>query len=848
MFFKRLKRWVILPLIILTCLLSGVAAVGQNVYADDGAADDSTKVCESAAGAASLGWVVCPILRLLADGAERLYDDWIEPALQTDPQLFDNGVPESWETFRNAANVLLSAMFLFVIFSQVSGIGIDNYGIKSMLPKMIAAAVLVNISYWLCIVCVDLSNIIGSSLKNMFDGMATGGGSFSLDSAIGSESVSVEVAEGQFASVAALVAVVGLGVSAIWANPAIVMSLLISALGLIVSIFGLFVLLLGRQAIIVGLVALSPIALACYMMPNTKRVMDKWLSIFEAMLLVYPICGFLVGGGNWLSRLILQGGIDGGGDMFKAFGAMIIGIAPIFLIPTVLTNAMSATGSLGAKLMSAGSAIGGKITGAAQNSSVNQAAQRAGAERKASIAAGLQKTKDASGNVTYKQRGQWGGKVGQAVRRANQFRAGGITRAEIGDARSQVAGFRAAAARRDRMLDDERFEAVSLGQKKAEDAAEIADYETLYKDTTRNGGNAEDSRDLRDPDQKATGVHSMFDDYMTGTHGKNKNTAGAVTGAKYAGRRKDTAASFAKHFTDGVSSGAYDIDMTRSVAKEMTTGDNSGNYMASNPFAFQYANDLNSGKAVTGEGANARAVSFSDWIQNSDNVDGVIDNYITDSGALVGMKGSTLRDLKGMMDSGQVSSEKAGYLKELASKTVANQGTTGVWDESKKTEIEAIANWTPPAGGAAANSPEVWQNSPHNPSNNETPIQTGAYSTLRGGQQASTSTSSSGGSGTATTTAPPAGGSTTIVAASPSGSGTENSGASGSNSTNPAPTPTHNVSEAINGTNGSTRVKNGGNVNDLIRGEAKPGSGLNGGGSDSGGSVGSDGTTLDIHH
>lgn len=825
MIFRRLKRWVIIPLIILTCLFSGVAMVGQNVYAAGDDPESSEDVCETGGGAASLGWILCPALRLLADASEKLYNDFIEPSLQIKSStLFGSGggAKSGWDSFRDAANILLAGLMLFVIFSQVSGLGIDNYGIKSMLPKMIAAAILVNISYWLCVAFVDLSNIVGSSLKDMFDGLSTGGGSV--------YGQSVDLSSGFVPTAITAAVMVGGAVFAgmsIWANPAVVLSLVISAIGAVVAIVGLFLILAARQAIIVGLVVLSPVALACYMMPNTKQVMDKWLNIFEAMLLVYPICGFLVGGGNYLSRLLLSGGfISGGDDFFKAFAASLMGIAPIFLIPSVLKSSMAAAGNIGAKIAGASQSIGGALTGAARGSSLNQAAQAAGAERKSRIAGGLKKDKD--GNYVSS---------GSSFRKAAAVLNGGVTKRNRAQARQQFASARAAAVGRNRIMSDVGWQAASLAQSKAEDAAEVADQLALVKERTRNGADEAE-------------LNRMFDEYM-GVYdepGKpsKKSKAGAVAVAQYAGRRKDTAARFAERFTNNM--GNYSGDDARSVAKEISTGDNSGNYMASNPFAFQYANDLNAGKEFrAGEGgvvSGGQTMSFDQWMNNKDNLHNVVDNYITDSGALVGMKKGELKHMEEMMQSGQMGREDAQFLQKLATETYENRAN-GPWSADKENEIMGIAtvpippaggattvegNATPPAGGGTAGT-------------SETPIQTGAYSTLGNESQTSGSANSNGGgSGASTTTTPPAGGSTPVAAASPSGSSTGN---------NTTATPTHNVDAAINGTDGSTRLRNnGGNINDAIRGEARPGSGVNGGNSNSGpsGSIGSDGTTLDIHH
>jgi hypothetical protein len=83
---------------------------------------------------------VCPVLEWIGDAATGIYDNVIDPSLRVDPKLFSNSetnntVKNAWKTFRDFANVLFIILFLIVIFSQLTGVGIDNYGIKKILPR-----------------------------------------------------------------------------------------------------------------------------------------------------------------------------------------------------------------------------------------------------------------------------------------------------------------------------------------------------------------------------------------------------------------------------------------------------------------------------------------------------------------------------------------------------------------------------------------------------------------------------------------------------------------------------------------------------------------------------------------
>ena len=350
--------------------------------------EQTVATCSNSGGALSLGWIVCPIMQWAKDAANDIYKDYVEPSLRIEPQLFNtsNGntanAHAAWSTFRDIANIVFVIFLLLVILSQVTGIGIDNYGIKKSLPKLIVAAILVNVSYYICMGAIDISNIIGNGIQSVFDGLSVGDpqaieGVSNLAGEIGSTAISaVGIAVALFAAGAV-----------IWKNPAIVLTFLVSLLGLIISIFFLFVLLVAREAMIIVLTVLSPLAFVCYMLPNTKNTYDKWFKALKALLFVYPVCSLLVAGGDWLSRLLLAAGYGNGG-LIRAFTAMLVGILPIFFIPSVLKSSMSVMGNVGAKLSGLGKVARGYSTSKIRSSESFKNLQRKGLERKNEKASG----------------------------------------------------------------------------------------------------------------------------------------------------------------------------------------------------------------------------------------------------------------------------------------------------------------------------------------------------------------------------------------------------------------------------------------------------------------------------
>lgn len=396
--------------------------------------DSGEATCGNSGGAMSLGWIVCPLLDWMGTASNTLYTGAVEPALQVKATLLDpndsgSSTQEAWRVFQNLANIIFIILFLVVIFSQLTGVGIDNYGIKRILPKMVVVAILINLSYYICMIAVDVSNIVGSGIQALFNGIDIDVPT-ELSVTVGSDTGKAgEFAATAITGVAILGALAGM-VGAIWANPAVVLSLLVGALGVIIAICFLFILLSARQAAIIVLVVISPVAIACYMLPNTKKLFDRWLQMGKGLLLVYPIAGALVGGGNFVSKLLLSSGFATGG-FFEALTAMIVGIIPIFFIPSVLKSSFAAMGNLGAKISGVGAKLGSGAKGLARGSEGYKNAQKMGLERRARVKAGVDKDGNltASGKVKARfARSGVGRLVGAGTRQAAYMTAAGKTR------------------------------------------------------------------------------------------------------------------------------------------------------------------------------------------------------------------------------------------------------------------------------------------------------------------------------------------------------------------------------------------------------------------------------------
>lgn len=319
----------------------------------DGGSDDESDPCYDNSG--SLGWIMCPLIMKLSDTLSSIYDGMVEPFLEVEPSLLasGSGTRQAWTIFRDIANTLFVVLLIVVIFSQLTGVGIDNYGIKKIMPKLIISAILINLSYLICQLAVDVSNILGSGLNVMLSGLA--------------KHIGVSIEE-SFSSGAwfktmlnALVGVltVGGGVGLVHTVvtggiAGIIMPLLIGLFIAFVAVIFFFALLGLRKAGVIILVAVAPIAIVCYMLPNTKRIFDRWLSIFKGLLLVHPICGLTIGGGVLASRMLTSES----DDFFVYMIGLLIAVVPFFLVPFLVRSAFNAVGNIGTKITRFGNRFG----------------------------------------------------------------------------------------------------------------------------------------------------------------------------------------------------------------------------------------------------------------------------------------------------------------------------------------------------------------------------------------------------------------------------------------------------------------------------------------------------------
>lgn len=299
--------------------------------------------CQDSLGAVS--WLVCPTTGKIAEAVDWLYDK-IENILVINPIEAKDGMPiyEIWKYCRGLTNIVFIIFLLVVIYSQLTGVGISNYGLKKALPKLIVAAVMVNLSFLVCQLGVDVSNIVGNSLRGVFTAVQ--------DSAIASMEITPEAAESmnlaysQLYGVLAGGSVLTIGAAFISFETGAIWMLIPIVLGAIVAVASGLITIALRQAVVALLVMVAPLAIVANILPNTEKWFKKWKDLLIQMLIFYPMFSLLFGASSLAGFAI----IASAKDAFWLILGLAVQVFPLFFSWSLMKMSGTVLGTINTKM------------------------------------------------------------------------------------------------------------------------------------------------------------------------------------------------------------------------------------------------------------------------------------------------------------------------------------------------------------------------------------------------------------------------------------------------------------------------------------------------------------------
>lgn len=259
------------------------------------------------------GFIIDQFADLSTRAAEGMYNVLANWFLQIRIQVVsDPNVKNVWQAFRDISNIIFIVIFLIVIISQVTGVGLSNYSIKRMFPKLLIAILLVNLSFYITQVAVDLSNLIGKGLFQLLvDASKLSGGFMGKYGIYTSKQGSI----GDILNILMLI-VAGL----------------LTVLATLINIL----LLTVRDAVVIVLIITSPLALVSGLSPQMQKMHDTWWRLLFNITSIYPIASCLFGGAILVDQIIMSG--QNGMIMFLTAKLALFG--SLTAIPFIILNAM----------------------------------------------------------------------------------------------------------------------------------------------------------------------------------------------------------------------------------------------------------------------------------------------------------------------------------------------------------------------------------------------------------------------------------------------------------------------------------------------------------------------------
>ena len=274
-----------------------------------------------------IGWFICPVSNWLADGIDFMYSA-LQEFLKTKPLETTNqnsGIYLAWVIMRNISNVAFVVAFLVIIYSQLTSVGISNYGVKKMIPRLVIAAVLVNLSFTICAILLDLSNIAGYAFQDAFMGIKNTISTVGENTSTWtwSEVISTALSNG------------ALAIGAITFTTELLPMLVPAATLAGLTLLLILLIMAARQALIIILIIISPLAFVCYLLPGTEKWFKKWRDSFLTMLVFFPAFSVVFGGAQLAGILIIQNASGPNGAIMHVLG-MLVQIIPLAITPLIM--------------------------------------------------------------------------------------------------------------------------------------------------------------------------------------------------------------------------------------------------------------------------------------------------------------------------------------------------------------------------------------------------------------------------------------------------------------------------------------------------------------------------------
>jgi hypothetical protein len=282
------------------------------------------------------GWVLCPATNF-ADNLYSFFKTLVNNLLFFESDKYENnGLYDSWKVMVTLANTVLVLVAIVMIAAQIFNFEfISAYTVKKALPRIVIAAILIQLSWFMVTTGIQIVNAIGSGLywllvapfASKLD-FGNTDGILEMGPILAQNYSGTDKGNTVGNAVVFYYAIVGLGAAAVGAAlSGLWISIIIAAIGVVISLLVAIVTLVIREVLLIVLIAIAPLAIAFWILPGTNGLWNMWWKTFSKLLLMYPLIMLLFAGGTIAAILLASTG-SGINILF----AIIAFFAPMFMI------------------------------------------------------------------------------------------------------------------------------------------------------------------------------------------------------------------------------------------------------------------------------------------------------------------------------------------------------------------------------------------------------------------------------------------------------------------------------------------------------------------------------------
>lgn len=218
---------------------------------------------------------------------------------------------------------------------------LDAYTIRKIAPRLLVAAIGVNLSIYFCVAAIDITNVVGHALANLIvQPFADAQG---LDFKIDTGGASLA----GFLLIGA--AMTGIVLTALALSGGATAAIFFTLLPIMLIVLAILIVVVIRQALLVLLTIFSPIAIVCLVLPGTEKYFKQWWDLFLKTLLVYPIIASLFAISNVMAIIAFgsssSSDLSNGASAAQIIGGLVLSFLPLVMIPFAFKFAGGAIGA-----------------------------------------------------------------------------------------------------------------------------------------------------------------------------------------------------------------------------------------------------------------------------------------------------------------------------------------------------------------------------------------------------------------------------------------------------------------------------------------------------------------------